>query len=290
MVAAAIPAWGARRPRVWTPGRGYYLLLALPSAFLAVFFLWPLARVVLRSVTEPRFGLGNYERVFFTGPFLRVLLNTVEISVSVTVICLVLAYPVAWCLSRAQGSLLRLATGLVLIPLWTSVVIRGYAWMILFQRNGVVNQALQSAGLIDEPLRILQTSTAVQIGMVHVLLPFMILPLLATMRSIDATLLRAGQILGAGPVRLFLRVYLPLSLPGVSAGVALVFITALGFYVTPSLLGGAKSTMVAVLIEQQASTYFDWPLASALATVLLVATGAIYLVYIRLVQPRGVVR
>src|SRR5438309_1931340 len=174
MAAAAIPAGGARRARVWTPGRGYYLLLAIPTAFLAAFFLWPLLRVVLRSIA--------------------------------------------------------------------------------------------------------------------VLLPFMILPLLATMRAIDATLLRAGQILGAGPVRLFLRVYLPLSLPGVSAGVALVFITALGFYVTPSLLGGARSTMIAVLIEQQASTYLDWPLASALATVLLLATGAIYLAYACLTQRRGAAR
>jgi putative spermidine/putrescine transport system permease protein/mannopine transport system permease protein len=174
--------------------------------------------------------------------------------------------------------------GLIVASLWTSAVIRSYAWMILFQRYGIVNQALVALGLADAPVRILQTTTAVTIGMVHILLPFMLLPLITTMRRIDPTLLRAGRILGAGPVRLFLRVYLPLSLPGVNAGVALVFITSLGFFITPSLLGGGRTNMAAMIIEQEANTYLDWPLASAIATILLIFTVAIYLAYGRLAR------
>jgi ABC-type spermidine/putrescine transport system permease subunit I len=274
-------AVAARGARPWTLGRGYLLLLPLPCGFLTLFFVWPLLRVVLRSVLEPRPGFANYAKVLFSGPFLQILVYTLEIAALVTVMCLLIAYPVAALTARMNGLSLRLMTGLIVASLWTSAVIRSYAWMILFQRFGVVNQALLALGLADAPVRILQTTTAVAIGMVHILLPFMLLPLIATMRRIDPTLLRAGRILGAGPIRLFLRVYLPLSLPGVNAGVALVFITSLGFFITPSLLGGGRTNMAAMIIEQEANTYLDWPLASAIATVLLVFTLAIYLAYER---------
>lgn len=274
-------AVAARGTRPWTLGRGYLLLLPLPCGFLTLFFVWPLLRVVLRSVLEPRPGFTNYAKVLFSGPFLQILIYTLEIAALVTVICLLIAYPVAALTARMNRLSLRLMTGLIVASLWTSAVIRSYAWMILFQRFGVVNQALLALGLVDAPVRILQTTTAVAIGMVHILLPFMLLPLIATMRRMDPTLLRAGRILGAGPIRLFLRVYLPLSLPGVNAGVALVFITSLGFFITPSLLGGGRTNMAAMIIEQEANTYLDWALASAIATVLLVFTLAIYLAYER---------
>lgn len=274
-------AVSARGARPWTLGRGYLLLLPLPCGFLTLFFVWPLLRVVLRSVLEPRPGFANYAKVLFSGPFLQILVYTLEIAALVTVICLLFAYPVAALTARMNGPSLRLMTGLIVASLCTSAVIRSYAWMILFQRFGVVNQALLALGLADTPVRILQTTTAVAIGMVHILLPFMLLPLIATMRRMDPTLLRAGRILGAGPIRLFLRVYLPLSLPGVNAGVALVFITSLGFFITPSLLGGGRTNMAAMIIEQEANTYLDWPLASAIATVLLVFTLATYLAYER---------
>ncbi len=270
------------RPRPWVLGRGYALLLLPPSLYLAVFFAWPLLRVVLRSVLEPRIGLQNYAKVLFSGPYLQILLYTLEIAAIVTVVCLLIAYPVAALTARMRGVPLQLMTALIVGSLWTSAVIRSYAWMILFQRFGVVNQALIALGLADAPVRILQTNTAVVIGMVHILLPFMLLPLIATMRRIDRNLLRAGEILGAGPVRLFLRVYLPLSLPGVNAGTMLVFITALGFFITPSLLGGGRTMMAAMIIEQQADIYLDWPMASAIATVLLAMTLALYLLYGRL--------
>lgn len=273
-----------RAAKPWTLGRGYLLLLPLPCGFLAVFFVWPLLRVVLRSVLEPRPGFANYDKVLFSGPYLHILLYTLEIAALVTAICLLVAYPVAALTARMRGQALYLMTGLIVASLWTSAVIRSYAWMILFQRYGIVNQALVALGIADASVRILQTTTAVAIGMVHILLPFMLLPLITTMRRIDPTLLRAGRILGAGPVRLFLRVYLPLSLPGVHAGVALVFITSLGFFITPSLLGGGRTNMAAMIIEQEADTYLDWPLASAIATILLVFTLAIYLAYGRLAR------
>ena len=263
----------------WNPGQFYLLLLCAPLAFFAVFFVWPVVRVVLRSVLEPTPGLTNYVRVLHDETFRHVLVATFGIAVVVTLVCLLIAYPLAYFISRQRGTFMIVTMGLILIPLWTSVVIRSYAWMILFQRNGLINQLLVGSGIIDEPVRILQTWTAVVIGMVHILLPFLVLPLINTMKSIDHTLLRAGRVLGAPPLTLFFRVYLPLTRSGAAAGVALVFITALGFYVTPALLGGAKGTMTAVLIEQQASTYLDWPLASTLATILMASTILVYIVY-----------
>jgi len=280
-----LPAWRqllpdgrARQPAdvSWDANKAYARLIVVPIAFLGLFFVWPLLRVLSRSITEPSFGLTNYERILSGGPYLRVLLTTLQTAFLVTAICLLIAYPFAVYVASLRPSRANLITGLLLIPLWTSVVIRSYAWMILFQKNGILNEALTGLGWIDRPLQILQTSIAVQIGMVHILLPFMMLPLINNLRSLDRTLLRAGEVLGAGPAKLFLRVYLPLSMPGIAAGVSLVFITALGFYVTPALLGGASNTMLAVLIEQQASTFLDWPLASALASMLLAVTAAIY--------------
>lgn len=273
-----------RTTRPWVIGRGYALLLLFPCAYLAVFFLWPLTRVVLRSVLDPKPGLGTYAKVLFTGPYLQILFYTLEVAALVTAVCLLVGYPVAAITARMRGWPLRIMTALIVGSLWMSAVIRSYAWMILFQRFGVVNQMLIALGFTDEPVRILQTMTAVTIGMVHILLPFMLLPLIATMRRIDPNLLRAGRILGANPVRLFLRVYLPLSLPGVQAGTMLVFITALGFFITPSLLGGGRTMMAAMLIEQEVDIFLDWPTACAVATVLLLFTLVLYFIYTRLAR------
>ena len=216
--------------------------------------------------------------------YLQILFYTLEVAALVTAVCLLVGYPVAAITARMRGWPLRMMTALIVGSLWMSAVIRSYAWMILFQRFGVVNQMLIALGFTDEPVRILQTMTAVTIGMVHILLPFMLLPLIATMRRIDPNLLRAGRILGANPVRLFLRVYLPLSLPGVQAGTMLVFITALGFFITPSLLGGGRTMMAAMLIEQEVDIFLDWPTACAVATVLLLFTLVLYFIYTRLAR------
>jgi len=271
-----------RRP--WTLHRGNALLLVPPGLFLLVFFFWPLLRVMARSVIEPEFGFENYARVFGSGPYVRVLWQTIETAGIVTVLCLVLAYPLAYAVARAEGTRLKLLMIFVLVPLWTSVVIRSYGWMIVFQRQGVLNDLLLSLGLTETRLTLLPGSLAVHVGMVHIMLPFMILPLIASMRGIDHSLLRAADVLGAPPHRRFLEVFLPLSLPGVSAGVALVFMTSLGFFITPALLGGPQLMMAAVLIEEKANVELDWPFASALATTLLLITTALYLVYLRLTR------
>lgn len=272
------------RTRYWSWSRENTWLAAVPALFLTVFLVLPLLRVVYRSFAEPRFSLANFQKVFSQAIYAKSLIYTLEIAAAVTVISLLIAYPLAYVIANARGRTQKIISILVLLPLWISVVIRSYAWLILFQRRGVVNEMLLATGLISEPLQILQTDIAVLIGMVHILLPFMILPLVSSMMKVDATLLRAGRILGARQIRLFWRVYFPLTLPGVTAGAILVFILALGFFITPSLLGGAKNIMAAVMIEQAVSAFFDWPLASALSTMLLIVTAAIYLIYARLTQ------
>lgn len=247
-----------------------------------MFLVLPLIRILVRSFTEPTLTLENYARVFEDIVYIRTFSYTLEVAGSVTALCLLIGYPLAYAIARARGFSQKLLSILVLLPLWTSVVIRSYAWLILFQRKGALNDLLLAAGVVTEPIEILQTSLAVEIGMVHILLPVMVLPLVASMMAVDATLLRAGRILGARPLRLFLRVYLRITLPGISAGCVLVFISALGFFITPSLLGGAHNAMAAVVIEQAVSVFFDWPLASALSTVLLLITIGIYLAYARL--------
>jgi putative spermidine/putrescine transport system permease protein/mannopine transport system permease protein len=281
----------AQRPkpwvRPWTPARGYALLLIAPAVVLAVFFIWPLIQVVIRSIVEPEIGLGNYVRIFGTATYLRVIANTMTLAATVALVTLVLAYPVAWMVSAAHGKTLYLCLAMILIPFWTSVVIRTFSWMVLFQRRGVLNSFLLSTGLVDQPLRLMHNSIGVHIGMVHILLPFMILPLLSAMRAIDPTIMRAASVLGANPLRQFVHVYLPLTMPGVSAGFALVFISALGFFITPALLGGPQNMTIAVLIEQQTSRLLDWPMASALASLLLAATALLYLLYDRISRHLG---
>ena len=267
--------------RPWQISRGYAWLLAAPALVLLVFFAWPLARVVARGFTDPAPGLANYRQLLTSPVYLKVLWTTIETAGVVTLLSLLIAYPVAFAMAAARGARLHVIAAFIIVPLWTSVVIRSYAWMVVFQRRGVLNDALQLLGIADEPVRFLPGALAVHVGMVHIMLPFMILPLVAAMRGIDGSLMRAAAVMGADPAQAFLRVFLPLSLPGVSAGSALVFMMSLGFYVTPALLGGPRHTMAAVLIEQQANGLLNWGLASALATLLLAVTVLIYLVYLR---------
>ncbi len=275
------------RRRAWSVTRVYRWLLAPPLLFLAVFFLYPIGLVIVRGFTDPVPGLQNYERIVGGGPYLQVLWSTVQTSVIVALLCLILAYPVAYVMTSARGRFLHVAAACVIIPLWTSAVIRSYAWMVVFQRKGILNEALLSLGLIDDAVRFLPGSFAVHVGMVHIMLPFMVLPLLANMRSIDRSLILAAEIMGANPLVAFSKVYLPLSIPGISAGVALVFMMSLGFFITPALLGGPQHLMAAVLIEQQANVFLDWGLASSLATVLLIVTGLIYMLYMRFLGGAG---
>ena len=274
--------------RPWTLAFGYNVLLLPPCLFLAAFFAWPIGRVIVRGFTDPSTGIDNYLRVFGAdGPYVTVLTNTLSTAAVVALLCLAVGYPLALVVARAEGTRFKLLMSCVLVALWTSAVVRSYAWMIVFQRKGVLNEFLVFADLVERPISFLPGSLAVHVGMVHIMLPFMVLPLVASMRGIDPTLLRAADILGAHPLRTFFHVFLPLTRPGISAGLALVFMTSLGFYITPALLGGPRHMMAAVLIEQQANALLNWGFASALSTTLLLVTTGIYLLYLRATRGAG---
>jgi ABC-type spermidine/putrescine transport system permease subunit I len=257
------------------------LWLAMPAlVVLGVLFVWPLLRLLSMSVADGT--LVQFEKAALDGLYVAVLWNSLEIALLVTVICLVLAYPVALWLVQAGSVGFVLGMFFLLLPFWTSVLVRTYAWMVLLGRSGVINRLLRDWGLIEAPLPLLHNLTGVLIGMVHVLLPYMVFPIYAALLRIDPDLKRAAEGLGAPAWRAFLRITLPLSLPGVFAGSALVFVISLGFFITPALLGGGRVMMIAMLIEQQVREFLDWPFAAALATVLLVVTLAIYAAFGRL--------
>ncbi len=257
-------------------------VLLLPAlAWLGVLFVYPLGRLFSLSLFTPGFTFQHYAKLVGAAVYLKILGNTFEISLIVTLVALVLGYPVAFLLATARPRAAGLMLACVMLPLWTSVLVRTYAWMVLLGRRGVVNEALQSLGLLDAPWPLLYNRMGVTIGMVHVLLPFMILPLYSVMKGIDVELVKAAQNLGADRLQSFLRVYLPLSLPGIAAGALLVFVTALGFFVTPALLGGRGDMMIAMLIETQVRELLDWGFASALAVTLLAVTAGALLVFQR---------
>ncbi|MCM8746763.1 ABC transporter permease [Thermomicrobium sp. CFH 73360] len=262
---------------------GYFLLLLPTLLLLLVLFVYPIVRLIVTSVYDGNhFTLVHYRRIVEVDLYLRVLQTTFTIALQVTLLCLILGYPLAYFLATLRARTARLLMILVLIPFWTSILVRTYAWMVLLQRQGVFNRWLLELGLIDEPLRMMYNRIGVLVGMTHVLLPFMVLPAYAVMRGIDRNLLRAAYNLGASPFQAFLRVFLPLSLPGVAAGSLLVFILALGFFITPALMGGRTDMMIAQLIETQIRTQLNFPFAAALAAVLLVITLVIFAIYNRL--------
>jgi ABC-type spermidine/putrescine transport system permease subunit I len=239
-------------------------------AFLAVFYLAPVLMMLARAA-GPAFDFAPLGAALSSEVTLTVFRLTLQVAVATTALTLVLAYPLALFIATARPFAASLALAVVMVPFWTSILVRSYAWMVLLGRQGIVNGTLASLGLIDEPLKLLNTSFAVHVGMVHVLLPFMVLPIYGALAAIDGRLVFAAQNLGAGTARVFRHVILPLSLPGVVAGCLLVFVLALGFYITPALLGGPRDLTVSMLIAQEVDLY-RWDLAAALATVLLLAT------------------
>ncbi len=215
--------------------------------------------------------------------FRNVLGRTLWISAVVTLVCLLLGYPVAYYIAQQAPSRAGLLLFLVLLPFWTSLLVRTVAWVVLLQREGILNNLFLSLGLVTEPVRMIFNRFAVYVAMVHVLLPFMVLPLYAVMKGISPSYLRAASSLGARPSTAFRRVYLPQTLPGVGAGCLIVFIQALGYYITPALVGGADDQMISYFIAFYASKTVNWGMAAALSIMLLAATVALYAVYNRLV-------
>lgn len=265
-------------------------LLALPAVvFLGVFFLVPLVAMSVRSVTDPPgAGLANYEQFFAEGAYVRILLNTFWIALLATVACLVVGYPFAYLMTIVPGRFAGLLLIAVLLPFWSSLLVRTFAWQVLLRDTGVINRFLLDLGVINEPLTLIRTTGGVIVGMSHILLPFMVLPLYAVMRRIDPEFGRAAANLGASPTAAFLRVFVPLSLPGVLAGCLLVFILALGFYITPALLGGLRDQMISQLIVQQIQQRLDWGFGTAMSVLLVLITLVILFVASRAIRLRDV--
>ncbi|QDL90538.1 ABC transporter permease [Paroceanicella profunda] len=246
------------------------LLLVGALVFLPVGWLFGLS-----FVSEGQFTFLHYQRLLEPA-YRNIFAQTFQISFLVTALALLLGYPLSYLLSQMPQRAAAILMIFVMLPFWTSILVRTYAWMVLLQRRGLINGWLIDLGLIDTPLRLVNNYTGTVIGMLHVMLPFMVLPLVSSLRAVDVSLMRAASNLGAGPVKAFWTVFFPLSLPGVIAGSLLVFVLCLGFYVTPALLGGGKVIMVSMKIQQNAAMYFDWGAASALGVVLLGITVALF--------------
>jgi ABC-type spermidine/putrescine transport system permease subunit I len=245
--------------------------LTLPALLLlTILFVLPLGRLFALSLEGG--SLGWYEKALTGGLYTTILFRTFEIAAVVTLCCLMIGYPVAFLLATTTPGWRAIGFAFVMLPFWTSVLVRTYAWMVLLGRNGIINRILIDSGLMEQPLSMLNSKTAVILGMVHVMLPFMILPIYSAVTRIDPDLPKAARGLGASALRIVTTIYLPLTLRGIVAGVTLVFVVSLGFYITPALLGGGKVLMFAMVIEQQVREFLAWNFAGALSVILLAVT------------------
>jgi putrescine transport system permease protein len=282
------PRWTEYVLRNWS---GQRLVIAVPYVWLLLFFLVPFLIVLKISFAEfSPLGRPPYEPVFrwleegalqiklLIGSYTYLLneplyvsswLYSIKVAFFSTIFCLMLGYPMAYAIARSTPTYRNIFLMLIILPFWTSFLLRVYAWIGLLKNDGVINNMLLAVGLIDEPLTMMNTSFAVYMGIVYSYLPFMILPLYSNLEKHDLTLLEAASDLGAGPVKAFVRITLPLSMPGVVAGSLLVFIPAVGEYVIPSLLGRSDQLMIARLLADEFFLNRDWPKASAVAIAML---------------------
>jgi len=252
-------------------------LLGLPAlAFVAAVFGIPVVLFLARAFTEPAFGIQNFRRVGADTLYVRVLWNTVVISGATTFFALLLGYPFAYSLANASARTRRLLIFVVLVPFWTSLLVRTFSWMVLLQPKGLINSMLMGIGLVREPVELIFNRTGLLIGMVQMQLPFVVFPLYAVMAKIDPVYVRAGSSLGASPLRSFWKIYLPLSMPGVLTGGLLVFVTSLGYFITPALLGGLRDVMIAQMIHDQVADIGTWGVPAALSIILLAGTFALF--------------
>lgn len=255
---------GSSKPK----GANFFSVVALPAVIAVIaLFLVPLALVVLQSITNP--GPENYADAIGSGVFQRSLGTTIRMAAVVTLICVVLAYPYAYAMVRSSKSVMMLLLGALMFAFWTSTLVRTYAWKIMLNDTGVINQSLTKAGIIDSPLPLGNNEFAVYVGMTQVLLPYVVLTLYAQMRGIPRELELAAQSMGATKVSTFFRVTLPLSFSGAVAGGLLVFVIALGFYITPQVLGSPKRSYVGTSIVQQIEVFLKPGVGAAQAVILL---------------------
>lgn len=254
--------------------------------------LWLAIRQASRNFTDSHYltaldlernAQGQLQARQDTRIYLQLYAKTLGMAALITLLCALLGYPLAYVLARARPAVRNLLLIFVLLPFWTSLLVRTAAWMTLLQSNGIINRALVWIGLVDTPLELLYTRFSTVLAMTHILLPFMVLPLFSVMRGINPAYMQAALSMGARPIQAFLKVYLPLSVPGLSAGALLVFIISIGYYITPALLGGTDGQMIANLIAFHMQESNNWGLAAALGGLLLVTILSLYWVYERLI-------
>jgi putative spermidine/putrescine transport system permease protein len=265
------------------------LLIAPAILLLITLFVIPIIWFFIKILAEggslPAL-LAQAQAVLTSHAVVIALVTTNWISLLVTGFALIVGYPIAYYLANNTGWRFALVLFCLIVPYFTSIIVRTYSWMVLLGRNGLINQGLMGAGLIDAPLALLYNKFGILIGMSYVLLPYMILTLYAAMKTIDPSLMRAARGLGASPAYTFLRVYFPLSLHGVISGSLIVFILAIGFFITPALMGGPSDVMIAMLIERAVEITIDWPSAALMSLVLLALTLVLYAIYYRVTDIR----
>ena len=264
------------RVRPWRARPGLMIFGAI--AFLAAVYLLPMLTLVGWAFRGPKggFTLAQVIKLATEETYHTAFVTTFRTASIATVVCALLGYPLAYLMATVQRRARTLLVAAVMIPFWTSVLARSLAWIILLGKHGVVNEWLVASGLASAPLPLLFNSLGVQIGMVHVLLPFLVLPIWSVLMRLDRALPLAARSLGASPTRAFIHVVLPLSLPGLLAGCVLVFVLAVGFYITPALLGGDRDITIASLIEMVVRDFLDWPFGAMLSLSLMALVGAVF--------------
>ena len=281
---------------------GRTLVIAVPMVWLLVFFLVPFLVVLKISVAEPMIArppysplfvdgsiqatIGNYAYLWEDTLYINAYWSSIKIAFFSTVLALLIGYPMSYYIARSPEPKRSLLLLLIVLPFWTSFLLRVYAWIGILKTKGVLNAVLMKVGVINEPLIIMQTDVAVYIGIVYTYLPFMILPLYANLVKLDDSLLEASADLGAGPISTFFRITIPLSIPGIVAGSMLVFIPAIGEFVIPALLGGPDTLMIGKILWTEFFSNRDWPVASAVAIAMLVLL-VIPIMLLRLAQSKG---
>lgn len=272
-----------QRGKIRREGSFGYLVPAI--VLIAFFFVIPVLMLLMRSVLEPVPGFQNYAELLGSTTYLRVFMNTFIVAGLVTLVAVLIGYPVAWFLAIVPERWSRLILAVIILSMWTNLLARTYAWMVLLQRTGVINKTLMGLGLIDAPLPLVNNLVGVTIGITYIMLPFVILPLIGVIKSIDPAILRAAALCGANKRQAFVRVLLPLSLPGIAAGALMVFVMSLGYYVTPALLGGTANMMLAELVAQFVQSLVNWGMGGAAALVLLLVTLVLYAIQLKFLNP-----
>lgn len=255
-------------------------LLAPIAVLYGFVLLYPLLWLLFRSfIGDDGATVKNYVEIFATPIFLRVLWDSFFVGITVTATCIVLGYPLAYLITFITPRKRLFLIGVLLTPLLVGALIRSFAWLAILAKQGVVNEALLRLGIIGTPLQLVYSSTGLYIGMINVMLPFCVLPMISAMRGIDGRLIDAAQSLGAHPFRAFTRIFLPLSMTGVTAGAMLTFLLSIGFYITPALLGGRKQTMIAQLIHTEVMNLGAFGMAAAMGWILMSLTLIVLAVY-----------